>query len=290
MSVGQFLKAARQEQGYSLEDVAQVTHIRLHLLAALEENNFKPFPSPIVVRGLIRNYATFLKLDPLEALTQHDGHGIVPIKGQRVTSNGIEYSTLAMVPRPFPWELVLGAMLFLAVSGVLSYLAYNQLNLNDVVVVAQQPADNPAANITPVNGNSDQLFVLDTPTPLPTNTPTPIPPTPTPTPIVYRGVTLEILVLESSWVQITVDDVRAFEGILQTNEIRQWTGEKRIAIRSGNAGGIEITVNGIKKGPMGPPGLVVDQLWEKVEDSANVTPQPLPTVETLVNITPTPGQ
>jgi transcriptional regulator with XRE-family HTH domain len=107
------LKAAREEQGITLEQVEEAIHIRRHLLVALEENNLKSFPSPVITRGLIRTYANYLKLDPIAALTLFDGNGIVPIKGQRLTPNGIEFMNLSMAPRPIiSWDFVSGMLLF----------------------------------------------------------------------------------------------------------------------------------------------------------------------------------
>jgi hypothetical protein len=117
-------------------------------------------------------------------------------------------------------------------------------------------------------------LTLPTVTPAPTETPTPLPPTETPTPIIYGGVNVELKIIQPSWIQILVDDVKAFEGILQPGDTRNWTGEQRVAVRAGNAGGVEIVVNGISRGLMGAEGQVVDQIWEKVDDPAQLTPQP----------------
>jgi hypothetical protein len=90
--------------------------------------------------------------------------------------------------------------------------------------------------------------------------------------------------MDESWVQVLVDEVKAFEGILQTGERRHWAGDRQVAVRAGNAGGVEIIVNGESMGLMGEPGQVVDQVWEKLEeesvipsqDQAADTPTPTP--------------
>jgi cytoskeletal protein RodZ len=276
------LRGAREEQGLTLEEVEEVIHIRRHLLVALEENNLKIFPSPVVTRGLIRNYAKFLKLDPIEALTLYDGNGIVPVKGQRLTPNGIEFMSLSMTPRPIlSWDLVIGAMLFLAVMGVAGYLTYNTLIRPGVTAT---PTKTP-----PVAGlGADSALTLPTVTPKPTDTPTPLPPTGTATPPIYGGVNVELRISQPSWAQILVDDAKAFEGILQPGESQSWTGQRRVAVRAGNAGGVEIVVNGISRGLMGAEGQVVDQIWEKVDDPALLTPQPGST-DTLPTATLEPG-
>jgi hypothetical protein len=126
---------------------------------------------------------------------------------------------------------------------------------------------------------SEAAIALPTPTPLPTATPTP---TVTPTPLYYTGVTVELVITSESWVQVLVDEVKAFEGVLQAGERRHWTGDQQVAVRAGNAGGVEIIVNGESRGLMGEPYQVVDQVWEKVEslpvqDQGNATGTPTAT-------------
>ena len=68
LRLGEILKAAREEQKITLEEVEEAIHIRRYVLEALEGNEFKKSPSPVITRGLIRNYAKYLNLDPIEAL------------------------------------------------------------------------------------------------------------------------------------------------------------------------------------------------------------------------------
>lgn len=267
--LGEVLRVAREEQGLTLEDVESAIHIRRHLLEALEANNFKAFPSPVITRGLIRNYAQYLNLDPIEALTLYDGNGLVPVKGQRLTPDGIEFMNLSMAPRPLiNWDFIIATVLFLLVIGGMGYLIYG--------AVVQPQGVTPTPTKTPETEALSQNSALPLPTvtPKPTNTPTPIPPTDTPTPIIYDGVTVELAIQQPSWIQILADDVKIFEGVLQPGERRTWSGQHRVAIRAGNAGGVEVIVNGVSRGLMGGEGQVVDQIWEKVDDPSILTPEP----------------
>lgn len=270
--LGETLKAAREAQGLTLDEVEQATRIRQHLLQALEENKADTFPSPVIARGLIRNYAKFLKLDPVEALTLYDGKGRIPVKGQRLTQDGIEFMNLSMAPRSyFNMELLIGVVLGFLVVGGVWYLANGAL-LSPPNITAT-PTNTPRAEgIT-----EDSALLLPTTTPPPTNTPTALPPTSTPTPLIYSGVTVQLSILESSWVQILADDTKVFEGILEVGDSPNWTGEHRVAIRAGNGGGVEVIVNGVNRGVMGAQGQVVDQIWEKVEDPADASSEPDPT-------------
>jgi cytoskeleton protein RodZ len=81
MSIGQQLRQAREEQSLSLDQVAQATHIRLHYLEALEADQFEKLPSTAQLRGFLRTYSDYLKLDPVEliGLLEVDSAGTPPI-------------------------------------------------------------------------------------------------------------------------------------------------------------------------------------------------------------------
>jgi cytoskeleton protein RodZ len=63
MSIGTQLRQAREEQSLSLDQAAQETHIRLHYLEAMEADQFDVLPSLAQVRGFLRLYSDYLKLD-----------------------------------------------------------------------------------------------------------------------------------------------------------------------------------------------------------------------------------
>lgn len=73
MSIGEQLRQTRQTREISLDQAAQATHIRLRYLEALEADQFDQLPSSAQVRGFIRAYADYLKLDSAELIHQLDG-------------------------------------------------------------------------------------------------------------------------------------------------------------------------------------------------------------------------
>lgn len=62
-SIGQRLKAEREEQRLTLEKVFESTRIRVQYLQALEADDLSVMPSPVQARGYLRNYAEFLGFD-----------------------------------------------------------------------------------------------------------------------------------------------------------------------------------------------------------------------------------
>lgn len=62
-TLGQRLKHAREEQRIALEQASESTRIRVAYLQALEADDHSSLPSPVQVRGFLRNYTEYLGLD-----------------------------------------------------------------------------------------------------------------------------------------------------------------------------------------------------------------------------------
>ncbi len=65
---GAFLKKMRQEKGWSLEKVSEETKILLSILKDLENDEYKNLPPPVYLKGVIKKYADFLRLDKEKVL------------------------------------------------------------------------------------------------------------------------------------------------------------------------------------------------------------------------------
>jgi len=66
--LGGVLRERREAMGASLAEVETATRIRQKYLAALESDEWVLLPGEVVGRGFLRNYATYLGLDPTEAV------------------------------------------------------------------------------------------------------------------------------------------------------------------------------------------------------------------------------
>lgn len=69
-TIGQRLKAEREEQHLTLEKVFEATRIRVQYLQALEADDLSVMPSPVQARGYLRNYAEYLGLDVEQVLSE----------------------------------------------------------------------------------------------------------------------------------------------------------------------------------------------------------------------------
>jgi len=63
-SIGDVLKSAREERGYSIDQIARDTNISKRYLRALEEEDFTVFPGETYLIGFLRTYSEHLDLDP----------------------------------------------------------------------------------------------------------------------------------------------------------------------------------------------------------------------------------
>lgn len=76
--VGQELAAAREARGLALADVAQQLKFAPRQLEALEQERFDALPGATFVRGMVRNYARLLKIDPEPLLERIAGRTETP--------------------------------------------------------------------------------------------------------------------------------------------------------------------------------------------------------------------
>lgn len=138
------------------------------------------------------------------------------------------------------------------------------------------PVEIPTATSTAM----PTVAAIVSPTSTSTSTPTSVPtrtsvPTSTPTPRISAGVEVELRIIEYAWLRVAVDGEEVFVGSLEEGTTRTWRGQESIALRCGNAGGVEAIVNGEPLGILGERGQVVDLEWL----AEGVTPMP---------VTPTP--
>ena len=70
--LGHILREARETKGLTLEEAQEKTRINSKYLDALENSEYDKLPTPVHVRGFLRNYARFLGLDPQPLLERYE--------------------------------------------------------------------------------------------------------------------------------------------------------------------------------------------------------------------------
>ena len=77
--IGASLRNARLQRGLSIEQAAQDTRISARFIEALEAERFDSLPAPVYVRGFLRSYASYLRLDPAPLLAELGDSAARPI-------------------------------------------------------------------------------------------------------------------------------------------------------------------------------------------------------------------
>jgi cytoskeleton protein RodZ len=312
--LGEWLRQRREELGISLEQAEADTRIRARYLQALEAEDLDTLPDPIVGRGFLRNYASYLGLGAEEAAARFAEFGAPPppepLSAEDVRSSSPEpFRPLALHDMPGfrsrrGWVIGLVAVLLVTLAlgawwGAPHIIAF----WNWAMPAARPTATREIVSTTPPTATLTASPAVETRAPTaprteatPTLEPTltvALTPSPSATPSrpVYMGIFLELVLTDTSWIQVSVDGVRQFQGELENGTYRSWYGEERVELRIGNAGAVLVTVNGQSLGALGSVGDVVDRVFEKVGESvteATITAEPSGTVTITVTSTPRP--
>jgi cytoskeletal protein RodZ len=102
--LGLILQEARENKGLTLDQVQEETRINATYLAALENGEYSTLPSPVHVRGFLRNYARFLELDPnplLERYRQSERFEQSPVANHRNGDIGPDAPLPSREDQPF---------------------------------------------------------------------------------------------------------------------------------------------------------------------------------------------
>lgn len=115
---GSILRQARETRGQSIADVVQVIRFSARQIEALERDDYASLPGSTAVRGLVRSYAKFLKLDAVPLLAQLEPAVPVPEADVRPPTNMGEAEQPTIVERvPPKLAAAAAAIVVLALAG-----------------------------------------------------------------------------------------------------------------------------------------------------------------------------
>jgi cytoskeletal protein RodZ len=248
------LRQARLDRGASLADVEAETRIRRRYLEALEAEDYASLPATVYTRGFIRSYARYLGLDPELAL---DLYG--PARGREERPSLRPATAQLTAARPVSTRLFALAAVVVLVGLLLIYL-WTQYTSFVESISGQEPAATRLAGTATIR-------VASSPSPVaavtPTATAAPLAAAPEASPTPERGIVIEARVTERTWMEVWVDGTSQLQATMQAGAVRSFTAERSIRMRVGNAGGVQVTVNGQPAGPLGDKNQVKDLVWER---------------------------
>ncbi|MFN2449963.1 MAG: helix-turn-helix domain-containing protein [Candidatus Baltobacteraceae bacterium] len=242
MSLGERFRAAREQRGLTLSEVAEHLRIRSVYLAAIEEENWAAIGAAVYARGFLRTYARYLALDPEEAVGEYNaasGSAASPSAVAAGQSAGQPARLGGDQPRGLTWLLWAAGAIALALVGFVVYLYVS-------------PAAGPPAS------RAGQTIAVS-PAPADMSSPAPAHSAAAAAPA-SEPHTLAIVLEQASWLRVSVDGSVRMEGTLPAGTRKTFHGTSAL-VRVGNAGGVQITVDGRPLGKLGAPGDVVEKTF-----------------------------
>jgi len=232
MTLGEFLQQARENAGLSVDELAHIVNLRPGLIRAMESNDFLPCGGDTYARGHIKNIAQITGSNTQELLAMYDAEHSVDsrsIHSQLVDNNA---ASIRKENRKLSWKVLVGASLSIVVLIGVAQFA--------ISAVDSEPATNS--------------MVTDEPTPSQTPTPSP---TASAAPTATSATTTSELTLSiaatrgNSNIDVVIGGVHVYKGPLFQGESKSFVGETSISVFLGNAGDLDLTLNGEKLAPLG---------------------------------------
>ena len=286
--LGERLKREREARGVSLDAIAKHTRIGARSLKAIEEEAFDQLPGGIFNKSFIRQYAQYLGLDEEQAI--HDYLGTVAAL-KETSSAQLQPVAKPTITAPSPGALwlALGAAavaLVAMVAWLLGPRPAQEMDLGnvpagssavigpptvspDAIPIGVPPPSQPVtASATPSAGNDptrdwDHLLSANS---LPRRE---APSAGSAAELLSEAadheplagelpeeLLLQINARSTVWVSITADGEKQWQGTMKPNQRREVQAAETIRLTVGNAGGVELTLNGNALGALGGEGEV----------------------------------
>ncbi len=289
--IGGMLRVAREETGRSIREWARELNIKSDFLLALEECRFEDLPEAVLAKGHLRRYAEALGLDPEPLLAQYPVRPtftppsvISPRKRKRRTAwwlwllllllaagGGLAWwltaqsrpapqpeIELSQPPPPPPPPAESRLRVTTEPAGAVVWL--DGFRLGEAPV---EGSFSPGTRQLRVEAEGYQAFTKEITLepggesnlkvslkPLPREEPAPAAPD--------AGAQLTLRFTERAWVRVTTPDGRKlYEGIPRVGS--EQTYQLPVVVRTGNAAGVQVIINGEDRGPLGGEGLVVER-------------------------------
>lgn len=282
-ALGERFRAAREARGLALSAVSEQIRIRSVYLAAIEDEHWATIGAPVYIRGFLRTYARFLGLDPEEVVAtfnaQAQGTPLAPAPRDEPAPADVAVRGPERAPRTAAPLLWLAGLVAVALVAFVVYQEVTMSQASTAAVASPGPAasapiaaapgavtstlaaTSAAASPGSSTSSASPGAQASGPSPSPLGsgaTPGPLA-TGSASPVLSPGPNSLALVLSApSWLRVTVDGDVKIMGTFPAGTTKLFHG-KTALIRVGNAGGVQVIVDGKDLGKLGKSGDVVDR-------------------------------
>ncbi|MBX7553727.1 RodZ domain-containing protein [Streptomyces sp. NPDC004232] len=246
VSVGRALQQARIAAGLTVDDVSSATRVRIAIVHAIEADDFAPCGGDVYARGHIRTLAKAVHLDPTPLIAQYDAdHGGRPAPTPAAPL--FEAERIRPERRGPNWTAAMVA----AIVVVIGFVGFTALKsgsgANDSktqVAEGTSPSTTRSASPTPTKDKPAA------PSTEPSDSAIAAAP--------QDKVTVQVSAPNGrSWINAKDHNGRMlFDGLLKKGESKTFQDSSKINLILGDAGAIELYVNGKKIDDKFQPGAV----------------------------------
>ena len=244
MTLGEFLQKAREDAGLSVDELAHIVNLRPGLIKAMESNDFLPCGGDTYARGHIRNIAQITGVNPQELLAMYNAEYSVDsrsIHAQLVDNNA---AAIRSENKKLSWKVLVGASLSVVVLIGVAQFALSSINsepaTTSMVIEEMESSPTPTPLVTPA--------VTPSASTSPTSSPAPTVSSST----ISNQLTLAIFAARgNSNIDVVIGGASVYKGPLFQGETKSFSGENSISVYLGNAGDLDLTLNGEKLAPLG---------------------------------------
>lgn len=247
--LGEILRERRESLNLSIEEAAKATKLKKSTILALENGDYKELHEIVYIRGFLKVYASVLNLDynKLSPILERELRLAGKLEEER--DNRKLKPLLLLISIIVIIIVLILVIVFRHVP--LGFIVRRETHTNKVEI-SQQIEESAKEEPQP-------LEKLISEEPKPKEEKVTIKETPSEAIPEKREISIEIKGLDYSWLRVIVDGNKVFEGFLNNGDFYSWKGKEKIIIRTGNAGGISITVNRKDLGILGKKGEVLER-------------------------------
>lgn len=297
--LGNILREAREAKGLTLSEVQEEIRINAKFLAAMENGQYNLLPTPVHVKGYLRNYARFLSLDPAPLLERYEFgarskpkkkpqpavlNGDLPnsqpislrddqpffdpvnveLSGRKASNSGSVQRLVLIIALLIALALIANRFIpFFTGNGDGSEAVTNGITeaVNNIInnSVGGSDFETPTPDVSLIPGASAVITSTGRNNVVDIPTPTATRPS---LPATLDVIRLRLDITERTWMRVTVDDEVVFEGMARKgDDPYEWEAQQGVTLLTGNAIGIFVTINDIELGKLGGRGEVVEETW-----------------------------
>ena len=247
MSLGSVIRQARIDAGLSIDDLSERTSIRAGLLKEIESDDFTKCGGETYARGHLRNIAPLLKMDAGVLLELYENEqSMQPRRIQEMLAEN-NVMTNPVDKKTISWKTLAGISLAtLALLGAVQIIISNSktTEISSPEAVATESATAEATNTPEAQ-----------PTPTATSTPTTVRDT-------YSsgtGVSVQVAASRgNSWLFVSdANGTTLYSGQIRSGQNLNFSSSTRVSLKVGNAGAVDVSVNGKSAQQIGDDGEVI---------------------------------